>query len=221
MPAVSTSTRQTQPAQGCLFWLGATRGWHYIKPCGAWQVLAGGNRDADSATRGWAPPASLWAPHTQPGPPGWPAAHRTTLLLMLVPRGVGMRTEYCACPTVPPSLCPGVHPALLCLVSTIAGPCISCLPMGRLRWVGSGLGTLGLCPHPVSPSCPVPLGSAVCLLFGCCSRRAVRQVAPHGPPDPALLGLLQDGVLKSQVSQPALLPCEMPGLPSALGDACE
>lgn len=37
-----------------------------------------------------------------PGPPGWPAAHGTTLLLMLVPRGVGMGTECCACPTVPP-----------------------------------------------------------------------------------------------------------------------
>lgn len=108
-------------------------------------------------------------------------------------------------PLSPASLCPGVHPALLCLVSTIAGPCISCLPMGRLRRVGSRLGTLGLCPHPVSPSCPVVLGSAVCLLFGCCSRRGVRKVTPHGPPDSALLGLLQDGVLKSQVSQPALV----------------
>ncbi|XP_057890475.1 netrin receptor UNC5A isoform X3 [Melospiza georgiana] len=64
MPAVSTSTRQTQPAQGCLFWLGATRGWHYIKACGAWQVLAGGSRDADGATRGWAPPESLQAPRS-------------------------------------------------------------------------------------------------------------------------------------------------------------
>lgn len=70
MLAVSTSTRQTQPAQGCLFWLGATRGWHYIKPCGAWQVLAGGNRDADSATRGWAPPEWLQAPDSLAHPGG-------------------------------------------------------------------------------------------------------------------------------------------------------
>lgn len=70
VPAVSTSTRQTQPAQGCLFWLGATRGWHYIKPCGAWQVLAGGSRDADGATRGWAPPESLQAPDSLGHPGG-------------------------------------------------------------------------------------------------------------------------------------------------------
>lgn len=43
------------------------------------------------------------------------------------------------------------------------------------------------------------------LLFGCCSWGGVRQVAPHGPPNSALLGLLQDGVLRSQVPQPA--PC--------------
>lgn len=70
------------------------------------------------------------------------------------------------CPPFPvPRSAPSV-PALLS-VSTIAGPCIVCLPMGRLRWAGSRLGTLGPCPHPVSPSCPAPLGSAR-LLFGCC-----------------------------------------------------
>lgn len=39
-------------------------------------------------------------------------------------------------------------------VSTIACPCIACLPMGRLRWVDSRLGTLGPCPRSVSPSVP-------------------------------------------------------------------
>lgn len=40
---LSARVWQTQPAQGCLFWLGATWGWHYIKPGGAWQVLVGGD----------------------------------------------------------------------------------------------------------------------------------------------------------------------------------
>lgn len=40
---LSARARQTQPAQGCLFWLGATQGWHYIKPGGAWQVPVGGD----------------------------------------------------------------------------------------------------------------------------------------------------------------------------------
>lgn len=52
---LSARARQTQPAQGCLFWLGATWGWHYIKPGGAWQVLAGGDRGAAGASRGSAP----------------------------------------------------------------------------------------------------------------------------------------------------------------------
>lgn len=52
VPAVSANTRQTQPAQGCLFWLSATWGWHYIKPYRAWQVLAGGDQDASSVARG-------------------------------------------------------------------------------------------------------------------------------------------------------------------------
>lgn len=65
VPAVSASARQTQPAQGCLFWLSATRGWHYIKPCGAWQVLAGGDQGAGDATKGWAPPKPPQAPHSR------------------------------------------------------------------------------------------------------------------------------------------------------------
>lgn len=89
-------------------------------------------------------------------------------------------------------------PALLCQHNLWSMYCMSA--HGK---AGSKLGTLRPCPHPVSPSCSVPLSSA--LSFGCCSWWGVRQVAPHGPPNPALLGLLQDEVLRSQVPQSA--PC--------------
>lgn len=158
MPAVSTSTRQTQPAQGCLFWLSATRGWHYIKPCGAWQVLAGGNRDVDGATRGWAPPESLWAPHSLAHLSGQQHM-RPPCYWCRCPRDVGMGTVCCACATVPPSLCPGVHPPCqhcsVCQHSRWSMYCISAHGKAGVGWLQTGhAGTLSSSSQSRLPGIP-------------------------------------------------------------------
>lgn len=168
-------------------------------------MLAGGNRDADGATRGWAPPESLQAPHS----PAHRVASSTRDHPVTDVGAQGMLAWGLSAVHVPLSPLPCAQGCTLrastaLSVSTIAGPWIACLPVERLRWAGSRLGTLWTLSSSSQsqlPSAPwlCHLPARWVLLPG-----GVRQVAPHGPPDFALPGLLQDGVLRSQVPQTAL-----------------
>lgn len=218
MPAVNASVRQTQLTQGCLFWLGATQDWHYIKPCGVWQVPAGGSWGADGATRGWAPPEPLRAPHSHGSAEPLSHLHGWQYLgppwdWFWCPRVDGMGTAPCmSCRVLPCTRCANTTPA----VGTTAAPRVMCLPADRLGRAGSRLGTLTPRLQPVRPSCPVPLSSAACPLFGRCSRVAAgRSQLTLAPPDPAhRLGV--------SGPSPLLLPqaCGLPGLLSPLCATC-